>query len=46
MASVLTPESVEHLKLKIGAQVALMIKAVHILPVKEDTKAVPTSEKE
>jgi molybdate transport system regulatory protein len=36
MASVLTTESVEHLQLKIGDQVALVIKAVHVLPVKDD----------
>lgn len=36
MASVLTTESVEHLQLKIGDQVTLVIKAVHVLPVKDD----------
>ena len=36
MASVLTTESVEQLQLKIGDQVALVIKAVHVLPVKDD----------
>jgi len=36
MASVLTTESVEDLDLKIGDEVALLIKAVHVLPVKDD----------
>lgn len=36
MASVLTTESVEHLQLKIGDEVALVIKAIHVLPVKDD----------
>jgi len=35
MASVLTVESVEHLDLKIGDEVQLVIKAIHVLPVKE-----------
>ena len=35
MASVLTTESVEQMQLKIGDQVALVIKAVHVLPVKD-----------
>ena len=35
MASVLTTESVEDLHLKIGDEVALVIKAVHVLPVKD-----------
>ncbi|KPK67033.1 molybdenum-binding protein [candidate division TA06 bacterium SM1_40] len=35
MASVLTNESVEHLDLKTGDEVQLVIKAVHVLPVKE-----------
>ena len=34
MASVLTPESVNDLKLKAGEQVELIIKAIHVLPVK------------
>lgn len=34
MASVLTTESVEHLELKPGDQVQLVIKAIHVLPVK------------
>ena len=35
MASVLTTESVEYLDLKIGDEVQLIIKAVHVLPAKE-----------
>jgi len=35
MASVLTTESVEDLGLKIGDTVQLVIKAIHVLPVKE-----------
>ena len=35
MASVLTTESVGHLKLKKGEEVELIIKAIHVLPVKE-----------
>ena len=35
MASVLTTESVEDLDLKVGDQVQLIIKAVHVMPVKE-----------
>jgi len=35
MASVLTTESVEELKLKPGDQVTLVVKAIHVLPVKE-----------
>ena len=35
MASVLTTESVKDLKLKAGDQVELIIKAIHVLPVKE-----------
>ena len=35
MASVLTTESVEELGLKPGDQVRLVIKAIHVLPVKE-----------
>lgn len=34
MASVLTTESVNDLKLKAGEQVELIIKAIHVLPVK------------
>jgi molybdate transport system regulatory protein len=35
MASVLTTESVEDMKLKPGDTVQLIIKAIHVLPVKE-----------
>jgi molybdopterin-binding protein len=35
MASVLTTESVQDLKLKVGDTVQLIIKAIHVLPVKE-----------
>lgn len=35
MASVLTRESVEHLDLKVGDTVQLVIKAINVLPVKE-----------
>jgi len=35
MASVLTTESLESLKLKKGDQVQLVVKAIHVLPVKE-----------
>jgi molybdopterin-binding protein len=35
MASVLTSESLEDLDLKEGDEVQLVIKAIHVLPVKE-----------
>jgi molybdate transport system regulatory protein len=35
MASVLTNESVDELDLKAGDRVVLVVKAVHVLPVKE-----------
>jgi molybdate transport system regulatory protein len=35
MASVLTTESVQELDLKVGDTVQLVIKAIHVLPVKE-----------
>ncbi|MBI4648640.1 MAG: TOBE domain-containing protein [Bacteroidia bacterium] len=35
MTSVLTTESAEHLDLNIGDEVALVVKAIHVLPVKE-----------
>ena len=35
MASVITTESVQDLKLKVGDTVQLIIKAIHVLPVKE-----------
>jgi molybdopterin-binding protein len=34
MASVLTTESVEAMGLKVGEEVDLVIKAIHVLPVK------------
>lgn len=36
MASVLTTESLEDLGLNPGDKVALIVKAIHVLPVKED----------
>lgn len=36
MASVLTTESVDDLDLKPGDTVQLIVKAIHVLPVKED----------
>ena len=35
LASVLTTESVGDLQLKVGDEVQLIIKAIHVLPVKE-----------
>jgi molybdate transport system regulatory protein len=35
MSSVLTVESIEHLDLKEGDEVELVIKAIHVLPVKD-----------
>ena len=35
MAAVLTTESVKDMKLKVGDKVTLVIKAIHVLPVKE-----------
>lgn len=35
MASVLTTESVKELNLKTGDEVQLIIKAIHVLPIKE-----------
>jgi molybdate transport system regulatory protein len=35
MASVLTTESVRDLGLEVGGEVQLIIKAIHVLPVKE-----------
>ena len=35
MASVITTESVQELNLKVGDEVQLDIKAVHVLPIKE-----------
>ena len=34
LSSVLTTESVDELKLKVGDEVQLVIKAIHVLPVK------------
>ena len=34
MSSVLTTESVEHLQIKPGDDIELVIKAIHVLPVK------------
>ncbi len=35
MASVLTTESVKDMGLKVGDNVTLVVKAIHVLPVKE-----------
>ena len=35
MASVLTSESVDHLNMNQGDEIELIIKAIHVLPVKE-----------
>ncbi|HUS34781.1 MAG TPA: TOBE domain-containing protein [Verrucomicrobiae bacterium] len=35
MASVLTTESVQEMGLKVGDKVQLLIKAIHVIPVKE-----------
>jgi molybdate transport system regulatory protein len=35
MASVLTTESVEGMDLKVGDEVQLVVKAIHVLPVKD-----------
>ena len=35
LASVLTTESAQDMKLKVGDKVQLVIKAIHVLPVKE-----------
>ena len=35
MASVLTTESVKDMNLKVGDKVTLVVKAIHVLPVKE-----------
>ena len=35
MASVLTTESVDHLNIKQGDEIELIIKAIHVLPVRE-----------
>jgi molybdate transport system regulatory protein len=35
MASVLTTESLDDLQLKVGDKLELIVKAIHVLPVKE-----------
>ncbi len=35
MSSVLTTESLEEMGLRVGDQVELIVKAIHVLPVKE-----------
>lgn len=35
MASVLTSESADSLDLKVGEEVKLIVKAIHVMPVKE-----------
>jgi molybdopterin-binding protein len=35
MASVLTTESLKDMGLKVGDQVALVVKAIHVLPIKD-----------
>ena len=35
MASVLTTESVKEMGLKVGDTVTLLVKAIHVLPIKE-----------
>ena len=35
MASVLTTESVKDMNLKVGDKLTLVVKAIHVLPVKE-----------
>ena len=35
MASVLTSESVSEMQLKVGDEVRLVVKAIHVLPVKD-----------
>ncbi len=35
MASVMTTESLEALELKVGEKLELIVKAIHVLPVKE-----------
>ena len=36
MASVLTTESADHLDLKVGDELELVVKAINVLPVKKD----------
>ena len=35
MASVITTESVQHLQLQVGDELELVVKAIHVLPVKD-----------
>jgi molybdate transport system regulatory protein len=35
MASVITTESVKDMKLKVGDRVTLIVKAIHVLPLKD-----------
>jgi molybdate transport system regulatory protein len=35
MASVLTTESVKDMNLKVGDRIQLIVKAIHVLPIKE-----------
>jgi molybdate transport system regulatory protein len=35
MASVLTTESVKDMGLKVGDKVSLVVKAIHVLPIKD-----------
>ena len=35
LASVLTTESVKEMSLRVGEEVSLIVKAIHVLPVKE-----------
>jgi molybdate transport system regulatory protein len=35
MASVLTTESLEEMDLKVGEEILLIVKAIHVLPVKQ-----------
>jgi len=44
MASVLTTESVKDMNLKVGKKVMLVIKAIHVLPVKEWNTATLTGQ--
>ncbi len=37
MASVLTTESLEEMGLKVGDEVELVVKAIHVLPVKSNS---------
>jgi molybdate transport system regulatory protein len=41
MASVITTESVDELELKVGDRVHLVVKAIHVLPVKDEPARRP-----